>query len=142
MPTTDEPERRFAVGQTLRADRPRTVLDVRFGQPLLILFEGCPNREAAEALRGTWLLTDIEGSPEDPDEFYDHQLLGLHVLCDGDALGTVVDVLHLPGQDLLEVDLGTHKVLVPFVQDIVPVIDIEAGQIHVRRVEGLFDDAL
>lgn len=139
--TTDEPQRRFAVGTVIEVDRPRTILDVRFGPRLAVLFEGCTTREDAEELRGLWLHLDVVDSPEDPDEFYDHQLEGLAVLIDGVQVGVIREVLHLPGQDLLDVDLGERTVLVPFVEQIVPRIDLDAGQVHVSALEGLFDDA-
>lgn len=143
-PTTDEPERRFAVGSVLLADRELTIMDVRFGARLMVLFDGCRDREDAESLRGLWLHLDVSDSPDDPDdpdEFYDHQLEGLTVLVEGRAIGAVREVLHLPGQDLLEVDLGDRAVLIPFVAEIVPTVDLGAGEVHVRAVEGLLDDA-
>ena len=54
---------------------------------------------------------------------------------------TVREVLHLPGHDLLEVDVDGRKVLVPFVEQIVPIVDVAAGRIEVNDVEGLFGDA-
>lgn len=140
-PTTDEPERRFAVGSiVLLDDAPRTVLDVRHGTRTAILLDSCSDRDAAEALRGKWLYVDADDSlPDEPDEFYDHELEGLQVWLDGEPVGRVVEVLHLPGQDVLAVDVSGRQVLVPFVAQIVPVVDVEAGRVEVRPVEGLFD---
>jgi 16S rRNA processing protein RimM len=139
-PTTDEPERRFAVGSVVLADRKREVLEARFGPKLAVLFDGCTSREDAEALRGVWLHCDVEGDPEDPDEFYDHQLEGLSVVVAGVPVGTVVEVLHLPGQDLLDVKIEDRRVLVPFVEQWVPVVDVAAGRVEVHDLEGLFGD--
>ena len=143
-PSTDEPEVRFAVGAVVRAegdDRALIVVEARFAPKLAVLFEGCRSREDAEALRGRWLHVDVTDGPTDPDEFYDHQLEGLTVCVGGAPVGVVHEVLHLPGQDLLEVDLGERRVLIPFVEQIVPTVDLATGQIHVAAVEGLFDDA-
>lgn len=138
-PTTDEPERRFAVGATvLLDDKPRNVREVRFAPRLTVLLDDCRNREAAEALRGQWLYVEAEASDE-PDAYYDHQLEGLAVVLDGEVVGRVLEVLHLPGQDVLVADLTDRQVLVPFVEQIVPVVDLAAGRVEVRRVEGLFD---
>lgn len=125
----------------MQADRPREIIEVRFGSRLTVLFDGCQTREDAEALRGLWLHCDIQGDPEDPEEFYDHQLEGLAVIVGGAEVGTVREVLHLPGQDLLEVDVAGRQVLVPFVEQIVPIVDLDAGRIEVTDVQGLFDDA-
>lgn len=98
----------------------------------------------AESLRGLWLHVDVDDDegPEDPGEFYDHQLRGLDVQVDGRSIGTLADVLHLPGQDVLAVDLASgHQVLVPFVEQIVPVVDLADGVVQVVAVEGLLGDA-
>ncbi len=140
-PTTDEPELRFAVGQVVESERPLTIADVRCGARLLVLFEGCCSREDAEALRGLWLHATVTGAPADPEEFYDHQLEGLRVLVDDREVGVVVAVLHLPGQDLLDVDCGGTSRLVPFVEQIVPEVDLAAGFVRVSQLQGLLDDA-
>lgn len=96
---------------------------------LLIRFEGVKDRTAAEALRNTMLIAEVdpEERPEEEDEYYDHQLIGLDVvLLDGTPVGELTEVVHLPYQDLLTVTKadGT-EVLVPFVERIVPTIDLE-----------------
>lgn len=143
MPTTDEPERRFAAGaQVLLDGRPRTVLDSRLGRPLTILLDGVIDREGAEALRGTWLYVDVAAeSAQDDDEFYDHELEGLEVRLGEEAVGTVTAVLHLPAQDVLQVRLESgREVLVPFVGDLVPVVDTTAGYLQVAEIEGILGD--
>lgn len=144
-PTTDEPELRFRRGtELLIGDRPCTVADVRLegGRPALLI-DGVSDRDRAEDLRGQWLyaLVDAAEPPRDPDEYYDHQLEGLRVMVDGREAGTVTGVLHLPGQDVLEVRVAAGTVLVPFVSQIVPVVDLASGTVVVEPVEGLFDDA-
>ena len=84
---TDDPELRFAVGARLLtepAERgPLVVTDMRFHSGILLLsFEGVADRNGVEALRNTILVVEADPgeSPEDPDEFYDHQLVGLAVV--------------------------------------------------------------
>ena len=73
--------------------------------------------------------------PEDPDEFYDHQLIGLAVVTvDGEPVGEVADVLH-HGQDLLVVRRGKARRLVPFVKALVPEVDLDRRQAR-RRPAG------
>jgi 16S rRNA processing protein RimM len=149
-PRTDEPERRFAVGSTLIARAPDgvvrpgglTVAASRWHQGRLLLrLEELADRTAAEAVRGTLLEVplDPDESPEDPEEFYDHQLIGLSVTV-GDAapVGTVVGVEHNGAQDLLDIELedGT-EVLFPFVGALVPVVDVAGGRIVVDDRPGL-----
>ena len=110
---TDEPDLRFVVGAILDVERSPdgdseqlTVAAARWhsGQ-LLVAFAGVTDRTAAGELTGSWLSVDSSQLPEiaDPDEFRDHELIGLSVrTCAGDPVGVVTDVLH-SGQDLLVV---------------------------------------
>lgn len=141
VPTTDAPEVRFAPGATvLIDDLARTVEESRIGARLMVRFNGCADREDAEALRGRWVEVVVgDEVSDDPDEFYDHQLEGLRVLVAGVDKGTVAEVLHLPGNDVLAVQTPDGQVLVPFVSDVVPVVDLAAGHLEVIELEGLFD---
>src|SRR5215207_4336104 len=136
---TDEPRQRFAVGSTLHLDRPTsqhstvTVSSAhQHGERLLVRFAGIADRSAAEELRGALLTVDQEQLPPtaDPEEFYDHQLVGLAVvLAGGGVVGTVADVLHGPGADLLVVARdGAAAALVPFVHQRVPTVDVAGGR--------------
>lgn len=145
MPSTDEPERRFAPGTQLQVgDSTNVVAESRINGPRVTLrLEGYTDRDQAQTLRGTWLHVDIDPSesPAEPDEFYDHQLVGLEVRADSSRIGTVAEVLHLPAQDVLAVDLDSgRQVLVPFVEQIVPLVDPERGIVEIEPVEGLIDD--
>jgi len=126
-PRTDEPERRFAVGSVLErsasdgvlASGAFTVVGTRWHQGrLLVRFAEFADRTAAEAARGTWLQveTDPEAAPADPEEFYDHQLVGLRVEDQsGQLRGTVTSVIHGAAQDLLAINADGREVLVPCV---------------------------
>ncbi|HEX5919049.1 MAG TPA: ribosome maturation factor RimM [Nocardioides sp.] len=148
---TDEPERRFAPGTTLRAEAPAgadrrpsslTVARARWHQStLLVTFEELADRNAAEAARGTVLHATIglDETPDDPEEFYDHQLVGLDVVdVDGTPLGSVKALVHGSAQDLLTVRTTDGRdALVPFVTALVPEVDLAAGRIVVADRPGL-----
>ena len=148
---TDEPDRRFAPGTTLRAEAPAgadrrpsslTVARARWHQStLLVTFEELADRNAAEAARGTVLYSTIgrDETPDDPDEFYDHQLVGLAVVdLDGTPLGEVKAVVHGSAQDLLTVRTADRRdALVPFVAALVPEVDLAAGRLVVADRPGL-----
>jgi 16S rRNA processing protein RimM len=141
---TDEPERRFAPGTSLTCgDRTLTVASSRqHSGRLLVSFHEVTDRTAAEGLHGRLLEAEIDPDerPADPQEFYDHQLVGLHVHASDDAvIGMVTEVLHGPAQDTLVVDAGAHEVLVPFVEAHVPVVDVDAGFVRLADVPGLLD---
>lgn len=156
---TDEPERRFADGAVLTTrtphgdtpppDRPRslTVRSARWHQSrLLVTFRELGDRTAAEEVRGLLLEVEVDPheSPEDPEEFYDHQLVGLRmVTTEGREVGEVVQVLHSHAQDLLSVrDSDGLEILVPFVDRFVPEIDLAGGRVLVEDVPGLVRPAV
>jgi 16S rRNA processing protein RimM len=148
-PRTDSVDRRFAVGAVLRPDRGGhdrlTVRTARsHGAGLLLRFEGIADRSAAEALRGATLYVDVpdDESPDDAEEFYDRQLVGLDARTpDGDRIGDVIDVLHLPEQEVLVVRKPDGvEALVPFVVALVPSVDLDAGYVVIDDRPGLLEE--
>ncbi|MFF1452290.1 ribosome maturation factor RimM [Streptomyces sp. NPDC058274] len=146
---TDEPELRLGPGAVLATDPasagPLTIETGRVHSGRLLLrFEGVRDRNAAEALRNTLLIADVdpEQTPEDPDEYYDHQLMDLDVVtADGTEVGRITEISHLPSQDLFIVERsdGT-EVLIPFVEEIVTGIDLTEQRVVIDPPPGLIDD--
>ncbi|WP_406298621.1 ribosome maturation factor RimM [Embleya sp. NBC_00888] len=145
---TDEPELRLAPGAVLMTDPPSvgplTIADGRVHSGrLLLTIEGVSTRSDAEALRNTLLIAEVdpEELPEDPEEYYDHQLVGLDVFtADGEAVGELTEVVHLPSQDLLMVRRSDgREVMIPFVHQIVPEIDLENQRAVITPPPGLLD---
>jgi 16S rRNA processing protein RimM len=144
---TDEPERRFAPGQVLGEEGGSRVFTVRSVRDhsgrLLVKFAELDDRAAADTVRGTLLITTVERDeqPAEPETFYDRQLIGLKATSPGGVnVGIVGSVLHLPAQDLLEIETATGTRLVPFVSALVPEVDLEAGRLTVADIAGLLDD--
>jgi 16S rRNA processing protein RimM len=148
---TDSPDERFAPGAVLvRATAtgdPAGVLTVTTSRPhsgrLLVRFAEAADRDAAEALRGVRLLVDRAALPPtgDADEFHVHQLEGLAAeLEDGTPVGTVREIAHGPGGELLVLARPDRPdALVPFVRAIVPTVDLDGGRVVLTPPEGLLD---
>jgi 16S rRNA processing protein RimM len=145
---TDEPDRRFADGATLVTDakvsRTLTVASSRWHSgKLLVKFAEVPDRTAAEQLRNLVVQSEIDEDerPEDPDEYYDRELIGLAVrTTDGADVGEVIDVVHLPSQDLLEIRRPAgNAVLVPLVEELVPELNLDKQYVVVADRPGLLD---
>jgi 16S rRNA processing protein RimM len=146
---TDDPETRFAPGTSLRgrtkdgAERRYLVESARpHGGRLLVRLDGVADRAGADALRGTVFVVDSADLPpiEDPDEYYDHQLEGLHVRTTaGRAVGTVAEVLHTAAGELLSVRAEQGEVLVPFVGAIVTSVSLQDRIIEIDPPEGLLE---
>lgn len=147
---TDEPDRRYVAGAVLQAEAPRgsafaartlTVERTRWHQGvLLVVFGELPDRNAAESARGVVLraVVPADEAPEDPDEFYDHQLVGLAAYdVDGTHLGELVGLVH-GAQDLLRIrTLDRREALVPFVSALVPEVDVAGGRVVIADRPGL-----
>jgi 16S rRNA processing protein RimM len=149
---TDDPDLRFAPGAALLTDPPErgplTVVDRRWHSGTLLLQLALPSgqvvgtREDVDELRNTLLLVPVAALPaiEEPDSYYDHQLVGLSArLTDGTVVGEVAAVRH-EAQDLLvlrRADGG--ETLVPFVAAIVPAVDLDRGVVVLDPPEGLLE---
>ncbi|QKW29634.1 ribosome maturation factor RimM [Streptomyces seoulensis] len=146
---TDEPELRLAPGAVLATEPaaagPLTIETGRVHSGRLLLrFAGVGDRTAAEALRNTLLIAEVdpEELPEDEDEYYDHQLMDLDVVTeDGTAVGRITEISHLPSQDLFIVERPDgSEVMIPFVESIVTEIDLEEQRAVIAPPPGLIDD--
>ncbi|MEU0441949.1 ribosome maturation factor RimM [Streptomyces sp. NPDC006186] len=146
---TDEPELRLGPGAVLATDPasrgPLTIASGRVHSGRLLLrFEGVDDRNAAEALRNTLLIADIDPDelPDGEDEYYDHQLIDLDVvLADGTEVGRITEISHLPSQDLFIVERPDgSEVMIPFVEEIVTEIDLAEQKAVIDPPPGLIDD--
>ena len=151
---TDEPERRLAVGAVLETEaasgsgvpRALTVRSTRVHRGIwLVGFEEVPDRTGAEGLRGTRLVLDEDAAAapvdDDEDAFGEDELVGLAVVDpSGAALGEVAGLELGTAQDRLVVALADGRaVLVPFVEAIVPEVDVEGGRVVLNPPPGLLE---
>ncbi len=146
-PWTDAPELRFAPRAVLRTEPagagPLIVASHRFaGDRLIVRFEGVEDRDAVVALRSTVLLIAAADRPalEDPDEFYDSDLIGLQAVgVTGADFGPVLEVVHLTGAVYLQLRVDGVERMVPFVATMVPEVDLAGGRVIIDPPAGLFD---
>jgi 16S rRNA processing protein RimM len=148
---TDDPSARFAPGKPLRGkvgrngpERTFTIESVReHTGRLLVRIAGVADRNAADELRGTLFLVDTDELPpiDDPDEFYDHELVGLRVrTVAGDDVGVVAEVLHTAAGELLAVKRDSGgEVLVPFVGAIVTDVSRADATVTIDPPDGLLN---
>lgn len=107
----------------------------------IIQLQSVTDRNGAEALRGCTLLVRKDDRPElDEGEFHVSDLIGLAVYMQESQtlLGTVSNVL-FAGNDLLEVTIEGRKdpALIPFVEAIVPLVDLPTQRIEITPPPGL-----
>lgn len=134
---TDHPENRFAIGAHVQTDAhgDLVVSSYRVHNGILLLgFENITDRNAIEKLRDTLLYSDvdIDAESEYEDDYHVLQLIGCTAFLEsGKEFGTVSDVINLPGQDLLAINTSNGEVLIPFVRQLVPLVDIKNKKITV-----------
>ena len=149
---TDEPDLRFQPGAQVSLQVPTdspwfghqlTVKELRFyNNHPVVFFDGVDDRTAAESLSRAilWVEYDPEARPSEEDAWFDHQLVGLDVLRDDAVIGQIQRLDHLPAQDLIVVATnGGDEVLLPFVKQFVPEVNIDGGFIRVTPPGGLFE---
>lgn len=139
-PTTDQPEERFAPGETVSLSDGR-VLEVAgarvISNRLCVFFVGVDTREDAEALRGETLWAPPLA---EDDGYYACDLVGLVAVdTQGRTLGEVSGMRQGAVQDLLTVATPSGEVLVPFVDALVPEVDLAGQRVVIDPPAGLFD---
>lgn len=128
-------------GRTLRVTRVRAS-----AKGLIVAFEGIADRTAAEALRGAGLQVEREQLPEAGErEFYHTDLMGMELrTADGAKAGRIVSVANFGAGDLLEIEIAGRKgtEFIPFDDDFVPSIDLDAGfaVVDLSRLDGTGED--
>ncbi len=148
---TDSPELRFVPDAVFYLQVPEespwfgktvTLKELRwFNHQPVGFFREVSDRTAAESITRAilWIDESTVAAGAEENAWYDQELVGLTALIDGEAVGTIAEVQHLPGQDLLLVKTPKGSVLVPLVEEIVPEIDVANKRVILTPPEGLFE---
>lgn len=113
----------------------------RAGEARLKL-EGIATREAAQALRGRFVLgetAELEALPE--GEFYWYQLVGCRVETEaGEPVGIVRELWETGAHDVLVIrSEDGRQILVPTAKELLPVIDLADKRLVVAEIPGLIE---
>ena len=103
----------------------------------LVQLSGIDTMEKAQAMRGK----TIELYREDiSDEvIFAAELLGMDVICDGESIGKIADVLDYPGNKVYVVK-GQHEYMIPAVRAFVLSTDLKSNTMEVKIIEGMRTD--
>jgi len=126
---------------------PHRITSVRYqetkrGVTVILQLDGVADRDDAEGVAKQHLYAAEDALPPlDEDELFVHDLIGLEVVTDaGDPVGTVANVLALPAHDVYVVhEPGQPERMIPAVDDFIIDLDLDAGRLVVRPIEGLLD---
>jgi len=100
---------------------------------LAVQFSDCPDRTAAEKLKGLLIAVPRNCLPaQEEGEYYWADLIGLAVVNEaGEALGTVVELLDTGANDVLIVRGNGPDVLIPFLNSVIKHVDMAGRTIQV-----------
>lgn len=118
---------------------------IKYGKRcLLIEFSEVTDRTMAEALVGTALYTERrQVGALDKNEWWSCDLIGLPAFkTSGEFIGTICDIISSPA-DLLEIKPANASndatILVPFVEALVPKVDLKGKRVEIADIPGLID---
>jgi 16S rRNA processing protein RimM len=110
----------------------------------VVKFAGIDDRTQAEALRGYRVFVAQGDRPRlEADEYHVSDLINLEVYnqITGEIIGTVQDIF-VAGNDLLEIKLyhpPEKTILIPFVKEIVPIVNLENKRLEINPPAGLLE---
>ena len=104
----------------------------------LLKIEGVDTMEAAQAMRGKTVEIYRCDAPE--GLIFAAELMGMTVLCEGEEIGKITDVLDYPGNKVYVVK-GQKEYMVPAVKAFILDTDMEKEIMQVRLIEGMESDA-
>lgn len=134
---TDDPKDIGAYGPVTTDEGASLTLDITGEAKGVVIgrIKGVVDRTQVEALKGQrlYVARDVLPAPEDTDEFYHADLIGLTVVDEMETeCGTVTAVYDFGGGDMIEVRQPNGPVvLVPFTLASVPTVNLDAGQLVV-----------
>ena len=103
----------------------------------LVKLSGVDTMEAAQAMRGK--VIELYREDIDDEVIFAAELIGMQVLCDGNELGKIVDVLDYPGNSVYVVK-GKHEYMIPAVKEFILSTDMDANMMQVKIIEGMRSD--
>lgn len=129
LPDADAPD-----GAPVAVESSRPHQDV-----VLLKLANCPDRNAAELLRGAGLfVAESEAIPLAEDEYFLFELEGMAVYSDAEGLlGHIVDVIETRANNVFVVQGDQGELLLPDIADVVEQIDFENGRMQVKLLPGL-----
>lgn len=98
-----------------------------------VAFEEARDRTAAESIRNLDITVPARRELGE-SEYWPEDLIGLDVRPGG---GSVAEVAFGPSQARLVIERRGSRFEVPFVEELVPVVDVEEGYVEVVEIEGL-----
>jgi 16S rRNA processing protein RimM len=100
---------------------------------------GVDDRTTAERLVGMLLMVDENQKVRVPrGTWFVHDIIGMDVVDEeGNQIGIVHDVLHMPAQDVYVIKGERGEMMIPAVKEFILSVDVAAHRMRVRLIEGM-----
>ncbi len=146
-PTTYSVERftegmKVWIGKNESADLLYTIDSVRtHAQHVVVKFAEVPTRDACEELIGKYLFVEKADRVVLPARtWFISDIIGLTVFDEeGKQVGKIVDVLHLPANDVYVLVHGNHEILIPATSEVVKDVNTGNRTMTIHVMNGLLD---
>ncbi|WP_442599477.1 ribosome maturation factor RimM [Neobacillus sp. D3-1R] len=146
--TTDFGEERFKKGNTLFLfmDENKEPFEVKIASHRthknfeLLTFEGFQNINLVEKFKGGILkIPESQLTPLEENEFYFHEIIGCEIFTlDGELVGEIREILTPGANDVWVIKgKGGKEILIPYIEQVVKVIDVKNKKIIIDPIEGL-----
>lgn len=119
-----------------------TSLKLRPDGRYLVGLDGVTTPEQAQP----YLMAEVflERSPstagQEEEELLITELIGFEVIDDEcGPLGTIIDILEYPEQDMLLIRQDEHEIMLPLAEEYITALDAEGRTLHLLTPEGLID---
>lgn len=138
FPEKFKSRKRLYIGKNAKEAKPIDVASARLtDNAALLKFKGVETPEEAEKLRNHWLFVDETQLVKlGKNKAYIHELVGLAAYdIEGNAIGTLANVISLPSCDAYEIRNGEKSVLVPAIEEFIEEVNLSEKRVVVKRFE-------
>ena len=116
-------------------------MEIQAGQKVLVHFEDVHTTDEAAVYTGREMYLPLASLPPlKGKKFYYHEIKGFSVIeATHGNIGTLVKVMELPRQSMLQINFGEKEILIPLIDEVIVKVDRKKKEMHIRAPEGLID---
>lgn len=142
MPWADEPEFLLDFDTVYLSGKPFAVESARVQKTCVLMkLAGIDDVDAAARLREQTVCIRREDAQLPAGSVFIADLIGLPVVCEGETIGRITDILQRPGNDVYVVK-GAHEYMIPGVPEFILERNLDEGFVRVKLIEGMRTDEI
>ena len=129
----------FMMGSS-RSDLEEIVLDeiMGFGKKRIFKFNGFNSVNDAKNIKGKIIYKKV--SKDEKINLISEDILGWDIVDSlGEKVGTLINVMWLPNNDVYIIKNGDKEYLIPVIEEIIKKVDYDKKEININLIDGLID---